>query len=210
MRQPHRSARPGPSAALSRPYLTIWLDFINPSRLQISLTRFALDDPLDALRAEAGLFRFAHDPAHLPAQPAGKLALLIGRAVHLLVRMVGAVAHAATRAVGGEGQPALLVVVAGAVSALVAAARLGLLGCVAAAGVPPAVFVPVAGAFGGGPSRVVVASPAAALFRLLCRAATGVPPAVVATAVAHAAGRSSATASLMNDNRYLGQFDSPV
>lgn len=198
---------------MSRPYLTIWLDFINPSRLQISLTRFALDDPLDALRAEAGLFRFAHDPAHLPAQPAGKLALLIGRAVHLLVRMVGAVAHAATRAVGGEGQPTLLVVVAGAVSALVAAmaaARLGLLGCVAAAGVPPAVFVPVAGAFGGGPPRVVVASPAAALFRLLCRAATGVPPAVVATAVAHAAGRSSATASLMNDNRYLGQFDSPV
>ena len=198
---------------MSRPYLTIWLDFINPSRLQISLTRFALDDPLDALRAEAGLFRFAHDPAHLPAQPAGKLALLIGRAVHLLVRMVGAVAHAATRAVGGEGQPTLLVVVAGAVSALVAAmaaARLGLLGCVAAAGVPPAVFVPVAGAFGGGPPRVVVASPAAALFRLLCRAATGVPPAVVATAVAHAAGRSSATTSLMNDNCYLGQFDSPV
>ena len=152
---------------MSRPYLTIWLDFINPSRLQISLTRFALNDPLDALRAEAGLFRFAHDPAHLPAQPAGKLALLIGRAVHLLVRMVGAVAHAATRAVGGE-------------------------------------------AFGGGPSRVVVASPAAALFRLLCRAATGVPPAVVATAVAHAAGRSSATTSLMNDNCYLGQFDSPV
>lgn len=183
-------------------------------RLQIRLARFALDDPLDALRAEAGLFRFAHDPAHLMAQPAGKLALLVGRAVYLVVWMAGAVAHAVTRAVGGEGQPVMLVAVARAGRAMVAAmaaARLGLLGCVAAAGAPPAVFVPVARAFGVGPPRVVVA----ALFHLLRRAATGAPPAVAvfavaANAVAHAASRSSATASLMNDNRYLGQFDSPV
>ena len=80
--------------------------------LQIRPTPFAPDDALDSLRAEAGLFRLAHDVAKLVAQPAGELAVFVDGAA----RRVFAVARAVV------GVVALIVFVAVAA----ACARVGM------------------------------------------------------------------------------------
>ena len=80
--------------------------------LQIRPTPFAPDDALDSLRAEAGLFRLAHDVAKLVAQPAGELAVFVDGAA----RRVFAVARAVV------GVVTLIVIVAVAA----ACARVGM------------------------------------------------------------------------------------
>lgn len=142
--------------------------------------RLAPDDALDPLWAEAGRFRLLHDVAHLVAQAAGQLALLVAG-------VAGRVAVAARAVV--------------VVAVAVLAARLGLLFRAAVAHAVAAerafaLFVAVAAA-----RAVVAAAVLAARLNRIFRAA------VPAT---HAAGRPSAAASLVNDNRYVRQFISPI
>ena len=185
--------------------------------LQIGPTRLAPDDALDPLRAEAGRFRLLHDVAHLVAQAAGQLALLVGGAAGRVARAVVAVAVAVAvlaarlillfRAAGmaGAERPLAVFVAVAAARAVVAvavavfAAPLCLLlraAVMAAATLAFAVFVAVAAA-----RAVVVVAVLAARLNRIFRAA------VPAT---HAAGRPSAAAPLMNDNRYVRQSISPI
>ncbi len=134
--------------------------------------------------------------AHLAAQPAGQLALLVGGVggcvwvVAVMAALLGVLVRAAVA-------PAVVVVATWVFAVFMAMA-------VASAGVGASlgVFVRVAVAVW---ALAVFLAAVAAFLSLLVRAAVA-----HAVAAAQATGRPSAAAPLMNDNRYLGQSISPV
>ena len=194
-----------------------------PKPLQIRSAAFAPDDALDPFRAEAGRFCLLQDVAHLAAQAAGELTLLIGGAARRVVAVARAVAAVVAVTAMAAPFPRLFGVAVthfGAVERAIpvcvaVAAACGMAAVMVFAAPFQFLFRTTAAHFGAVERAIPVfvamaaACPVAAVAAVVFVAVFAAPFSVLlrmAVAATHAAGRSSVAASLMNDNRYLGQF----